>query len=549
MNLDYTDEQLESMTDEELEKLIKDCRAYEKMSNVIQQAKKVLINSLYGSLGHPAGRYYDLRMAESITIGGQLAIKWIARKTNEYLNTLCGTSNNDYVVYCDTDSVTGDTIIEVNGVKQTIESYFDNCDGELIKKRENDFVKIVSGDFSPSMSKDFQIEQKRVKHVMKHRVKKKMFKINVSGKSVTVTEDHSIMIRRGGELISAKPEHIVAGDSVIYLSNDGFYSIVDDFEVECIGVVEDWVYDIEIEDNHNFFANDILVHNSQYVSFENFVNMLAKRKGVDPDSVEFIKWVDLLDKFAKEKVEPYIDKSYRELRDYMNYYDHKLFMDREVIASKAFWTKKKRYAAMVWDNEGKRKLDKDGNVIPKLKIMGIETRRSSTPPFAAECLEKSIDIILSKEEKDLQAYVEVVREAYPKQDYLKIAQVSSANNIEKNHDHFVPVSGCPGHVKAAINYNKICHELSKSGIEIDPIRSGEKIQYAMLKVPNIHHIEQIAWPSGGTIPPEFNIDPNKDIDYSGMYCKHFQNPLGKICDAIGWSQESVNTLSDLFDFL
>ncbi|QAY01223.1 core DNA polymerase of replisome [Aeromonas phage ZPAH1] len=390
MNLDYTDEQLHNMSDDELKQLISDCRKYEKVCNVTQQAKKVLINSLYGSLGHPVGRYYDLRMAESITMGGQLAIKWISRKTNEYFNKLCGTSGIDYVVYCDTDS--------------------------------------------------------------------------------------------------------------------------------------------------------------QYVRADGIVKLLAKKRGVEIGDVPVIEWVDLLDRFAKEKVEPYIDASYRELKDYMNYFDHKLFMDREVIATRGFWTKKKRYALSVWDNEGKRKIDEHGNVVPKLKIMGIETRRSSTPPFASEQLETAIDIILTQTETDLHNHVEKVRDEYSKQDYRRIAQVSSANNIEKNHENFTPVSGCPGHVRAAINYNKICHDLTEKGSYVDPIRSGEKIQYAMLKVPNKFHIETIAWPSGDKIPEDFGIIPEKDIDFVGMYCKHFQKPLQAICDAVCWTQEKTTSLEDLFDF-
>lgn len=390
-DVNYPIEKLESMSDEQLKNYISDCRHYEKVSSVAQQAKKVLINSLYGSLGHPVGRYYDLRMAESITIGGQLAIKWISRKTNEFFDRLCGTDGYQYVVYCDTDS--------------------------------------------------------------------------------------------------------------------------------------------------------------QYVCVENLVELMAKKKGINSDDLEPVKWVDFLDNFAKTKVEPYIDKCYVELKDYMNYYDHKLFMDREVIATKGFWTAKKRYALSVWDNEGKRKLDSHGNVVPKLKIMGIETRRSTTPPFASECLEKSIDIILEtgSTERNLQDYVEKAKEDYRTQDYRLIAQVSSANNIEKNHDKFQPVSGCPGHIKAAINYNRICAQLKENNIHVNPIRTGEKIQFVTLKVPNKYHAETLAWPSGDVIPEAFGLNPSKDIDYSEMYCKHFQKPLETICSAIGWKQERILSLDDLFD--
>ncbi len=42
---------------------------------------------------------------------------------------------------------------------------------------------------------------------------------------------------------------------------------LEEFEVEDLGIIEEWVYDIEVEDNHNFFANNILVHNSAYIMY------------------------------------------------------------------------------------------------------------------------------------------------------------------------------------------------------------------------------------------------------------------------------------------
>jgi len=385
MRLDYTDEELDALSDEELEQLVSDCRYYEKLSNVNNMALKVLINSLYGGLGNVNFRYYDVRNAEAITISGQLSIRWIMRKMNEYMNHICETVDYDYVIYGDTDSI--------------------------------------------------------------------------------------------------------------------------------------------------------------YLSFDRFINKMAAKKGIAVDDIEIIRWVDFLAKFAKEQCEPFIHKSYEELTEYVNAYEFGMYMDREIIADTAFWTAKKRYAANVWDSEGKRKLDDHGKVVPKLKIMGIETQRSSTPLFAQKSLETAINIILTGGESALQAHVAKVKAEYPTKDYREIASVSSANNIEKNHNNYVPVSGCPAHIKGVLAYNRKADELG-----LNKIRSGEKIQIVMLNQPNIMHSENLSFPSGDEIPAEFGLNLSRVIDYHGMYSKHFLKPIDTICNAIGWKSEKIATLSDIFDF-
>lgn len=70
-----------------------------------QQNKKICLNSCFGASGNPGFRYYDVRQAEAITTSGQLAIRWIQKKVNEYLNKLLGTENGDYVIASDTDSI------------------------------------------------------------------------------------------------------------------------------------------------------------------------------------------------------------------------------------------------------------------------------------------------------------------------------------------------------------------------------------------------------------------------------------------------------------
>jgi len=70
-----------------------------------QLVRKIQLNSCYGALGNEYGRYYDIDLAEAITLSGQLIIQFIADKLNEYLNKTIGTEDYDYVVASDTDSV------------------------------------------------------------------------------------------------------------------------------------------------------------------------------------------------------------------------------------------------------------------------------------------------------------------------------------------------------------------------------------------------------------------------------------------------------------
>ena len=73
--------------------------------NNIQMARKIQLNSAYGAIGNEHFRYYQLAMAEAITLSGQLSIRWIEKKTNEFLNKSLNTKGVDYVIACDTDSM------------------------------------------------------------------------------------------------------------------------------------------------------------------------------------------------------------------------------------------------------------------------------------------------------------------------------------------------------------------------------------------------------------------------------------------------------------
>ena len=121
----------------------------------------------------------------------------------------------------DTDSVVGDTIINIDGNDIKIEDYFNKCQ-KTKKVIKNDIINddYVYEGCGKSLCMDADgVKRKPVKYVMKHKVKKRMFKITVGGKSVTVTEDHSVIVKRNGELISVKPQDITEYDLLITLED------------------------------------------------------------------------------------------------------------------------------------------------------------------------------------------------------------------------------------------------------------------------------------------------------------------------------------------
>jgi DNA polymerase elongation subunit (family B) len=182
----------------------------------LQLAKKVSLNSAYGALGNAYFRFFDIRQATAITTAGQLSIRWIENKLNDYMNKLLKTKDEDYVIASDTDSVVGETIIVIDGKKIRIDDYFESNNNDFIKNDmfNHNYVKMVHNDVTPSVNRETgKIEHKNVKYVMKHLVRKKMYRITVyNGKKVTVTEDHSLIVRsrETGKIYEVKPSQLSA---------------------------------------------------------------------------------------------------------------------------------------------------------------------------------------------------------------------------------------------------------------------------------------------------------------------------------------------------
>jgi len=340
--------------------------------NNLQLAKKVCLNSAYGAMGNEYFRFYDLRIALAVTSAGQLSIRWIENKLNEYMNKLIKTEGVDYVIASDTDSI---------------------------------YLKLGS-----LVGKVFQPLQ--------------------------------------------SPDKVIA----------------------------------------------------------------------------------FMDKVCEDKIQPYIDKSYQELADYVHAYDQKMQMKREALADKAIWTAKKRYIMNVYNNEGVQYAE------PDLKVMGLEMVKSSTPAPIREKMEETIKLMMNGTEEDVQKFVANFKEEFKQFSPEEISFPRGIRGIKKYSDAVtLYTKGTPIHVKGAIIYNTA---LKQKGLDkkYPLINDGEKIKFSYLKTPNPFKETVISFPV--TLPKEFDLQ--KYIDYDMQFEKAFVEPIKVVLDCMNWNIEKQSTLEDFF---
>ena len=258
---------------------------------------------------------------------------------------------------------------------------------------------------------------------------------------------------------------------------------------------------------------------SVYITFDRLIDKLPIQ---EQDTGEVINF---LDRLAREKIEPFIDKSYQELSEHINAYEQKMFMKREVIADKGIWTAKKRYILNAWDVEGVRYKE------PSLKIMGIEAVKSSTPAPCREKIKQALKIIMSSDEKELNDFIQEFRTDFMKMRPEEIAYPRSVNGIDKwTESHNLFKKGAPIHCKGAILYNYL---LKKNNLthKYQLIQNGEKIRFLHLREPNLYQSTSISFIT--ELPKELEI--TSLIDYDVQYEKSFVEPLKFITDKIKWN--------------
>ena len=246
--------------------------------------------------------------------------------------------------------------------------------------------------------------------------------------------------------------------------------------------------------------------------------------------------VSFLDKVAKVELEKYIEGCYQELAEYMNAYEQKMQMKRENIADRGIWTAKKRYIMNVWDSEGVRYTE------PKLKIMGIEAVKSSTPAPCRKMIKDALKLMMSGTEDDVIEFIDKCRVDFNKFSPEEVSFPRSVNDIIKyKSSNSIYEKGTPIAVRGALLFNHHIKE-KKLTKKYSLIQNGEKIKFCYLKKPNPIYENVISFIQD--FPKELGL--NQYIDYDTQFEKGFLEPLKTILNAIGWNSEKQITLDSFF---
>jgi len=297
-----------------------------------------------------------------------------------------------------------------------------------------------------------------------------------------------------------------------------------------------------IEDRMNNYLNKILKTENEdyviavdtdsiYLHLGPLVEVIYKEREKTTEGV-----VGFLNKICEMEFEKYISSSYEALANYVNAYEQKMFMKRENIADRGIWTAKKRYILNVWDSEGVRYAE------PKLKMMGIEAVKSSTPAPCRTMIKDVLKLIMTKTEDDVIDFIENCRTKFRSLPPEEISFPRTVSNVKKYKSvNAIYEKGTPIHARGALLFN---HYVKKNKLtqKYSLINNGEKIKFCYLKRPNpiqenvISFIQQF--------PEELNLD--KYIDYDLQFEKSFLEPLKIILDSIGWESERTVNLESFF---
>jgi DNA polymerase elongation subunit (family B) len=274
---------------------------------------------------------------------------------------------------------------------------------------------------------------------------------------------------------------------------------------------------------------------SNYIVLNDIVKKFVKKGATTEETIEF------LDRYHKKYIAPEIKRVTDDMQNDMNVYEHRLKFVRDVIADEGIFLAKKRYALQVWDAEGVR-YDK-----PDLKVMGIESVKSSTPQFCKGKINHSISIILNGGNEELISYIKESRNEFFKLPIAEIALPRGITDMDKWVDEYKStglfssddefkgdsyISRTPIHVKGAIAFNNLIYQHNLTNKYV-PITNGDKIKFVHLLSPNPISSNVLAFDD--SLPEEFNLD--EYVDKHVQYEKTLLSPIRSMADIIGWAVE------------
>ena len=296
-----------------------------------------------------------------------------------------------------------------------------------------------------------------------------------------------------------------------------------------------------IEGELNRYLNKLLKTENDYVIAADtdsiYLNLGPLVSKVYSGEKEVNQVISFMDKVCEDKIQPFIDASYQNLASYVHAYDQKMQMKREALADKGIWTAKKRYILNIYNNEGVQYKE------PKMKVMGLEMIKSSTPAAIREKMRESIKIMMQGTEEDIHAFIADFKETFKQLPPEDISFPRGMNGLKEYSDSVsLYKKGTPIHVKGAILYNARLKAL-KLEKKYPLIQEGEKIKFTYLKMPNPIKDTVISYPS--RLPQEFGLQ--EFIDYDVQFSKAFIEPIKVVLDCMGWSTEKINTLESFFE--
>ena len=269
---------------------------------------------------------------------------------------------------------------------------------------------------------------------------------------------------------------------------------------------------------------------SMYITLDSLVSQCGLESKPTEEVVKF------LDRVCEDRLEPFIESCYQQLSEYVNAYQQKMKMKREAIANKGIWTAKKRYILNVWNNEGVQYTE------PKLKMMGIEAVRSSTPAACRANIKKAIGVIINQDEDAIIKFIENFRNEFKKMPFDDVAFPRGCKGLSDYSDlNTIYRKATPIHVRGALLYNWVLKK-NKLDQRYQMIQEGDKIKFCYMKLPNPINENVLACPS--TLPKQLGLDCY--IDYDTQYDKSFVEPIKTILDAIGWRVEKKASLDEFF---